>query len=89
MGAEKPGVVINKVMPEDPSAGFGQRPHPVGQLLLEAVIQNGGKDGGLVNDIKRPLGRIDLGRISHQDFYGRRQALPDLGGPILQKLIAA
>ena len=82
MGAEKAGVVINKVMPEDPSAGFGQRSHPVGQLLLEAVIQDRGKDGGLINDVERPLAQTDLGRIPHQDFYGRRQPLSGHCGPV-------
>ena len=38
------GVVVNEVIPEDPSAGFGQRPHLVGQLLLETVVKDGGED---------------------------------------------
>ena len=33
------GVVVNKVIPEDPAAGFGQRPHAVGQFLLEAIVR--------------------------------------------------
>ena len=76
------GAVVDKVVPEDPAAGFSQRPQAVGQFLLETIIQDGGKDGGLINDIEGPLGRIDLGCIPHQDFYGCRQSLPASSSPI-------
>jgi len=65
-------VVMDKIFSEDPAAGFGQRPHPVGQSPLEAVIQDGSKDDRLINDIERASRQIDLGRIPHQDFCGRR-----------------
>ena len=33
------GVDKNKIIPEDPASGFSQRPHPVAQFLLKAVIR--------------------------------------------------
>ena len=33
------GVVVDEIIPEDAAAGFGQRPHPVGQCLLEAIVR--------------------------------------------------
>ena len=33
------GVIVNEVIPEDPAAGFGQGPYPVGQFLLKAIVR--------------------------------------------------
>ena len=57
------GVVVDKVIPEDPAPGLHQRPHPFGQFLLEAVVKNRSKYSELINNIKRSFVKIDLSRI--------------------------
>jgi hypothetical protein len=80
-------VVVDEVISEDPSAGFYQRPHPIGQFLLKAVIKDRSKYSGLINNIKRAFAKIDLRRIPYQNFYALRQPSSGHCGQVLQKLV--
>ena len=82
------GVIDVKVIPENQALSLHHPQHLGGYLLFHTVVENGGEDQGLTDQIKGRIRKGELCRIPAQDCDSRRTRLSGCGHPLREQINA-